>query len=250
MAFRHHLSFAFSILDKISAWMGQIGPEWLLGPDVPALTETDATKRGGLIITSHFGNSDALLAIATIKKAIPINVLVHTQHAEGFNDVVRNLASEATVEFMQVTELGIGQSVQLSSAIENGEWVALAGDRLPPEANPQSNVEVVLMGNTVSMPIGPFVLASTLRCPVYFLACIREREGFQVVFTKYTDGIRLTRRERASQINGLAQHFADWIEEQVGKAPYQWFNFYDFWEQPASVASAGDRVSKTEDSSV
>ena len=50
-----------------------------------------------------------------------------------------------------------------------------------------------------------------------------------------TDRVPLAPRPRAESLPGLVRDYAGRLEAYCLRAPYQWFNFYDFWgdEQPA-----------------
>ena len=50
---------------------------------------------------------------------------------------------------------------------------------------------------------------------------------FEVV--NFSDRVVFDRKQRESEIQAYAQKFADELSAQCQKAPYQWFNFYDFW---------------------
>ena len=36
--------------------------------------------------------------------------------------------------------------------------------------------------------------------------------------------------ERAGALDALARHYASRLEHYCLRAPYQWFNFYEFWD--------------------
>ena len=37
-----------------------------------------------------------------------------------------------------------------------------------------------------------------------------------------------------------AAHFARRLESLLGRAPYEWFNFFEFWEQRSRAQSNGN----------
>ena len=56
-----------------------------------------------------------------------------------------------------------------------------------------------------------------------------KRVHFEVV--SFVDKLTFARGDKTSQLQSYAQQFADALEAQCAKAPYQWFNFYPFWHQ-------------------
>jgi predicted LPLAT superfamily acyltransferase len=59
-----------------------------------------------------------------------MNVLVHTKHAEQFNRLLGE-AGATHLRLIQVSELDPAIMLQLSQRLERGEWLAIAGDRVP-----------------------------------------------------------------------------------------------------------------------
>ena len=57
-------------------------------------------------------------------------------------------------------------------------------------------------------------------------------------------GGRVPRRERDKIVRELVDRYADYLERTCLRVPYQWFNFFEYWEEdaaPASVAAEGAR---------
>ena len=53
----------------------------------------------------------------------------------------------------------------------------------------------------------------------------------------FAERIELPRRARAEHLAVWTQRYAARLEHYCCKAPYQWFNFYDFWACPSGGAS-------------
>ena len=81
------------------------------------------------------------------------------------------------------------------------------------------------------MPVGPYVLASVLECPVHLLFCLRRPSGYRVFFEPFCTQVRWQRSQRDAIIADLAQRFAARLEHYVLMEPLQWFNFYPFWRK-------------------
>ena len=65
--FRHLFCFARALLEKLSAWAGEIGVKDLdfVGPDLDPIWEQLAARRGAVILCSHLGNTEMLRALAS-----------------------------------------------------------------------------------------------------------------------------------------------------------------------------------------
>jgi predicted LPLAT superfamily acyltransferase len=93
-------------------------------------------------------------------------------------------------------------------------------------------------GRAAHFPIGPYVLATLLQCPVYLLHCYRANDEYQLGMERFADEIRPSRSGRNAAYQQHAQRFATALEAQVVRAPLQWFNFYDFWSNEGATTTA------------
>ena len=90
------------------------------------------------------------------------------------------------------------------------------------------------LGREAPFPVGPYVLAMLLQCPLYFMACVREGDGHRVRFTRLAERVELPRARRAQALAEHAAAYAKALEATAVDAPLEWFNFFPFWDQPVS----------------
>jgi predicted LPLAT superfamily acyltransferase len=228
--YRHFLTFTARTIDTFAAWAGALPPDVVRADDPTALRRITEDPRGAVFVVSHLGNSDiarALLDKATRDRLI---VLVHTRHAENFNRVLARFNPEAVVQTLQVTELGPGTAMALRERIERGQWVAIAGDRVP--VSSMGRVATVeFLGRPARLPEGPVVLAAVLGCPVYLLFCLRDGGTYRLHVERFAERIELPRATRDAAIKENVERYARRLESHVLEDPYQWYNFFDFWAQ-------------------
>jgi predicted LPLAT superfamily acyltransferase len=224
--YRHFLSFARAIVDKQDAWLGRIDYSKVGIEDHAKMRVMAQGARGVLLIGSHLGNLELCRALATLNRRVRLNVLVHTRHSRSFNQVLR-MAGATQVELLQVTDLSVATALMLKSRVDQGEWVVIAGDRIPVHGG--RTVDVQFLGAPAPLPVGPYVLASVLECPVHLLFCLRRPTGYRVYFESFCTQVRWQRSQRDAIIADLAQRFAARLEHYVLMEPLQWFNFYPFW---------------------
>ncbi|HEY4124855.1 MAG TPA: glycosyltransferase [Rhizomicrobium sp.] len=227
-SFCHFMSFGSSALDKLAAWTGDIPLSQVRGATSGLLREVEKDGRGAFAITAHIGNPEAIRAVCTLAKDVPINVLMHTDHARAFNRLIKEFSPKSPVRAFPVTKVGVDTAIILSQAIANGEWVVMVGDRVPVSEQGRV-VQVPFLGELAAFPQGPYILASILKAPTYLLFCTREGAGFDVHFEKFADPVELPRTDRIGAIRGYAALYAKALEARVAQTPLQWFNFYSFW---------------------
>ena len=229
-SFRHFQQFGEAALDKAIAWSGKLPGGCIDIVDEPAYRTVFDDTRGRLIIGSHLGNLEFCRGFASQHREVLVNALVYDQHAINFNRVISRLNPKSRVKLLQVTELNIPTMLSLKQKIDNGEWVVITGDRTPVIGGVRRTVQAEFLGAPAPFPIGPYILASTLQCPVSLLFAYRQGSRLKANFEIFSDRIVLDRAQRDAQIRKWAQKFADRLAENCRAAPLQWFNFYPFWD--------------------
>ncbi len=233
---RHFLMFAETLLDKILAMGGRYPPERVHTQRDVMMAQV-ARGQGGLIITAHIGCLELCQVLADQVPGFRLTALVHTAHAAKFNRLLDRLDPANGVRLLQVTDLGPGVASLLAERVAAGEFVAIAGDRVPLHGG--RSVPAQFLGHSAPFPIGAYALASALGCAVFTMACTHSGDGYRVRFERFADAIRLPRGSRDAALAEHARRFSQWLEIQVSHAPLDWFNFFPFWDQVSHDASHG-----------
>jgi predicted LPLAT superfamily acyltransferase len=228
LSFRHFLAFGHSLLDKYLAWAQTPAGIAMNPKEEKILLDAEASGQGCLIIGSHFGNLEYSRGIAIRHPGLVINVLMYDQHAEKFDALMQESESVSRMNLIQVTDLDFELALRLKEKVQRGEWVVIAGDRVP-VGEDKRICKATFFGDKASFPVGPYVLAGLLHCPVYLLHCFRIEEHYRLVIEFFEDEIRLPGKNKQQAYERAAQKFALALEKQVVRSPLQWFNFYDFW---------------------
>ncbi len=228
--YSHFICFGEVVLDKLLAWSEMIDESEFIIADEKEQAEILNDKRGQLIIGSHFGNLEYCRGFMQRFQARQINVLLYDRHAANYVRVMQKISHESRINVYQVDELDIPIILQLKQKIEQGEWLFIAGDRLPLSGHERTS-EVTFMGKPAALPQGPYLLARTLGCPVRTMFSSRDKEGVYFSVKCFSEKITLPTKNRADYIQKLAQRYAEELEEQCKRAPFQWFNFYPFWKK-------------------
>ena len=229
-SFRHLLNFAFAILDKLLAWLGQITKLDIDFPNESELLELMAARKGGVIFGSHLGNLEVTRAAIHAHGGPRMNVLVHTRHAEKFNSVLNKINPESTLRLIEVSDINPGTAILLRKKIADGEFVVVLADRVP-ASHSMKLVDAEFLGNTASFPLGPFVLAGLLDCPVYLMFCLKTGQRYCLHFEAFAESLKFDRKNRQRDLADQVQAYARRLEHFSVRYPQQWYNFYDFWKE-------------------
>ncbi|MFP5394299.1 MAG: acyltransferase [Gammaproteobacteria bacterium] len=228
---RHFGRFAETILDKMLLWGGLLDTSGVRYIGVEPMRALIAERRGALLVCSHLGNTDLCRALSHQVEGLKLTVLVHTRHAQAFNTMLGALDPRSQMNLMQVTEMTPATAMLLSERVARGEFVVIAGDRIPVSPNPRV-AHAPFLGQEAPFPVGPYVLASVLQCPLYAMFSLRTDAGPEVHFELLRERVTLPRREREPVLAELAGAFAARLQHHCLRSPLEWFNFYDFWDLP------------------
>ncbi|MBU2979661.1 acyltransferase [Alteromonas sp. C1M14] len=232
--YKHFLCFANAAFDKIDAWLGRLSIADLTYTNEALFQQIRTSGRGAIFIGSHLGNLEVCRALNAHKYASPINVLVFTQHAIKFNTLLQKIHPDVSINMMEVSNITPALMIQLRDKIDDGESLVIVGDRT--SASVSGRVSYVdFMGQPAPFSQGPFILASLLECPVYLLFCLRENNGYHMIFEHFSDLLTLPRKNRHMHLDEVIARYAQRLAHYAGQYPMQWFNFYDFWQQDESV---------------
>lgn len=229
---RHFAAFAESILDKMVIWSGLFPTEKAVIHGHEPVVQRIAAGGGGLLICAHLGNLELCRMLSTRRAGLKLTVLVHTKHAQAFNRMLAQLNPSSQLNLVQVTEMSPAVAMMLHERVSRGEFVVIAGDRIPVSPHPRV-AWASFLGKPAPFPVGPYVLASVLQCPVYLLFSMRTSDGGSEIHIElFREEIRLPRRGRDDTLADLIANYAARLEYHCRRAPLQWFNFYDFWQLP------------------
>lgn len=240
LSYRHFFIFGQSLLDKYLAWAETPDGIIMEPEEEKKLFDFVETRRGCLLIGSHFGNLEYSRGIAHRHPEVTINVLIYDQHAQNFAALLAQGDPDSQMNLIQVTDVDLNLALKLKEKVQRGEWVVIAGDRVPVGESDRVT-EADFIGDPARFPIGPYVLATLLQCPVFLIHCFRLGGIYRLGYELFAEEIGADRTSREQDYKDSARKFAIALERQVIRAPLQWFNFFDFWgKQGASSKDASD----------
>ena len=236
LSLRHFLAFGQALLDKYLALL-EPPTDINMEPDEQDLVYSVVESgKGILLVGSHFGNLEYSRGVANRHPGLVINVLVYDRHAANFAAMLDSTGSDVRQHLIQVTDLDLDLALRLKAKVDRGEWLLIAGDRVP--VGTSDNVCAAnFLDEPADFPIGPYVLASLLRCPVYLMHCYRDGNDYHLGMELFAEEIRAQRDGKHRTYRREVQQFATALERQVRRAPLQWFNFYDFWGKRDNAAA-------------
>ena len=231
--FRQFLHFGEAITDRFAVWQRKIRYKDLIIDDADNLyADMDSIgQRGQILVCSHFGNIEICRALVGSghHPNFRLNVLVHNRHAEEFNKALVEAGADE-LPLIQVEDLDAQKMLELSQRIEQGEWIAIAADRIPIRGDKTETV--TFLSKKAEFPQGAWLLASLLKTKINTVFCLKENGKYRLQLRRFSDGIKGRGSERHLAIQQAMQQYANSLAKESAKNPLLWFNFYDFWQKP------------------
>ncbi|SUA36237.1 lipid A biosynthesis acyltransferase [Neisseria zoodegmatis] len=227
--FRQFVAFGEAVCDRFAVWQRKIRYEDLVveDPDGISAVVDKRGERGQIFVCSHFGNVEVCRALVSHHKGFRLNVLVHSRHAQAFNEALTKAGADE-IQLIQVTDLDAAVMMELHKRMDVGEWIAIAADRVPVRG--EKTVAVDFLGAQADMPQGAWLLAGLLKTRVNTLFCVKQNGRYHLKLRRFADTADWKRSERHAAVEAAAQGFADALAQECARNPLQWFNFYDFWK--------------------
>ncbi|WP_374494714.1 acyl-CoA synthetase [Zoogloea sp.] len=228
--YRHILTFATTIHDRIYFLNGRFD---LFDIEIHGSEHVEALLakgRGILLFGAHLGSFEVLRAVGHRYSTQPICMLMHAENARKINQVLAAINPDAHQDILPLGQLD--SMLQLRDRLDAGQLVGVLADRNPGENGTR---HLPFLGSPAPFPNGPFRLAALLQRPVLFMSGTWEGDRrYRVELSPLADFSGVEPRERATAITEAQQAYAARLEEHCRRAPYNWFNFFDFWSDPRS----------------
>jgi predicted LPLAT superfamily acyltransferase len=204
-----------------------------------------AQQRGVLVFGSHLGSFDALRVLAQLRPDVKVRVVLDTDQNPALSQILNALNPELARSIINARRDGMTTTLAIKEALDERALVTLLVDR----ARPGNEVALCdFLGRPAPFPVGPWQLAAALKVPVVLcFGLYRGGNRYDLYFEPFADPLLLERTRREEHLRQVAARFAARLEHYARDAPYNWFNFYDFWKtetsQPArSVDAAAGAV--------
>ncbi len=239
---RHVHAFASVTLDRLFLLDGKESRFRIGVEGVETLAARVDEGRGVLLFGSHLGSFEVMRVLSRQRPGLKLRVVLDKAHSQAITQVLDALAPEIAAGVIDAGQDGPALMLQIQQAASEGALVALLVDRALPG---QRTVEVPFFGAPARFPLAPWQMAAVLRLPVVLgFGLYRGGNRYQLAFEPFSDGIDLPRRGRDEALATLIAGYAARLEHHARQAPYNWFNFYDFWhvddQAQAPQPSAGD----------
>lgn len=193
-------------------------------------------RRGAFVIGAHIGSFEAVRAAGRGEAALRVSMVMYEDNAQALN---RTLAAINPSLAEAIIPLGrVDSMLRVKRALDEGRLVGMLADRTLGEDAGAPNADTVrtfrFLGAPITIPTGPFRMAAMMKRPVVFIVGLYRGDArYEVRYEELFDFSQATDSRQA--IATAMQRYVERLEHYCRSAPYNWFNFYDYWHRPGDA---------------
>ncbi len=231
--YRHLHSFASVVLDRVWFVRGRIDVFDLQLNGQELVDETLAEGRGAFLLGAHLGSFEALHAVGESHHGMRVAMVMYPDNARLIHGVLAALAPDAKLGIIPIGRSG--STLAIREWLDGGGLAGLLGDRfLRNDSGRGGTVTLPFLGVPAPFTDGPLRLAMLLRRRVIFMVGLyRGGRRYEVRFETLAD-FRQPPDDPAARerlVHEALAGYAARLEALCREAPYNWFNFHDFWRE-------------------
>lgn len=230
-SFLHFLSFASTIHDRVYLINDHFDLFDIRIHDQHLIASMTGGKEGVFLMGAHAGSFEVLRAVGRKQPGLRVAMVMYEENARKLNAA---LGAINPVAQQDIIPLGRADSMlKVNELLTAGSVVGMLADRC---LNNDTTRSVSFMGEPAEFPVGPFRMAAILRRPVVFMIGLYGGGNrYDIHFETLADFSSIPAGGRDAEVKAAMARYAQLLEQYCRSAPYNWFNFFDFWQagQPA-----------------
>jgi len=224
--FRHVLTFATTIHDRVFLVNERFD---LIHIDIEGREVVQSALQAGqgaFLMGSHLGSFEVVGAVGLRQPGLRVAMAMYEENAHKVNRMLAAISPAARPDIIALGQLEA--MLKIRERLDAGMFVGVLGDRT---LGHEPTVAVEFLGETAHFPTGAMRAAALMRRPVIFMIGLyRGRGRYHVVFAPLADFSAVGAPEREAAVEAAVRRYAALLALYCRSDPYNWFNFYDFWQ--------------------
>ena len=187
------------------------------------VTEILAQGGGCLLLGAHHGSFEVLRLVGRKQPDLRVSLAMYEatgrKIAAALNAINPHLAP-------RIIGLGTaGAMIEIRDCLEQGGFVGMLADRTLAS---DTTIKLEFLGAPAAFPTGPARLAALLRPPVVLMVGLfRGGNRYEIRFERLAGPA--SGKPEPEEATRLISRYVARVEHYCRVAPYNWFNFFDFW---------------------
>jgi predicted LPLAT superfamily acyltransferase len=214
-AFRHYHCFAAVLLDRIFLLNGQFSRFDVRTHGEEIVDEMLAAGKGCVLLGAHFGSFE-ILRCGGRTRGLKVSMVMYEENARKVGALLHAVNPDLQADIIALGK--VDSILQVEAALARGECVGMLADRTLERAG---TVACRFLGEQVRLPTGPLRIAGMLQRPVALMFGVyRGGNRYEIHIERFAE----------PTLEASMRRYAERLEHHCRLAPYNWFNFYDFWQ--------------------
>jgi predicted LPLAT superfamily acyltransferase len=221
--FRHFLSFAGCILDRVYLLNEQCEQFDIRVQGDNIVEAIEAQGGGCMLFGAHFGSFEVPRAIGR-RRERQVSLLMYEENAKKIRSALSAINPRLATEVIGLGRLD--SLILVAERLKAGQFIGVLADR---NFDGKDLVRLPFLGGEAAFPRGPFRVAMLLARPVVLMAGVYRGGNRYDVFFELLAAPPENKRAGEAWLDATMRQYAARLEHYCREAPYNWFNFYDFW---------------------
>jgi predicted LPLAT superfamily acyltransferase len=213
---RHFFTFATTVLDRVYLLNDEAHRFDITIHGEEIVTEILAQGGGCLLLGAHHGSFEVLRLVGRKQPDLKVSLAMYEETGRKIS-----AALNAINPHLAPSIIGLGTPsamIEIRDCLELGGFVGMLADRT---LSTDTQIRIGFLGAQAAFPTGPARLAALLRPPVVLMVGLfRGGNRYEIHFERLAAPAGTTR---------LITQYAERLAHYCRLAPYNWFNFFDFW---------------------
>ena len=228
---RHLHVFATTLLDRVYLIHERADELQVQVSNQDVLEEALRAGRGCLLMGSHLGSFELLGILGSRDRQLKLNVVMHGDQQSQMREL---LFRRGRLLPYQVIALGeAGSMLRVKECLERGEVVGMLADRVYGD---EPTASLPFLGDDARFSLSPWRLARITGASVVTIyGLFHGGRRYEIVFDRLSPAASATTLDQVN--NGRAptpdldmlRAYVGGLESQARRLPYNWFNFYAYW---------------------
>lgn len=224
--YRHVLSFASTIHDRVYLLNGRHDLfDFRTEEEGLASVLKCIERQGAFLLGAHVGSFEVLRSLASADPRLKVSVAMYPENARRINQTLAAINPRAVQDIIPLGH--VDSMLRVNQALKDGALVGILADRA---VRADQTLTLPFLGAPAQFATGPFRLAALMKRPVYFMVGLyRGGNRYDVHFELIHDPARDGALAKDAAVREMLIRYAEALERHCRSAPYNWFNFFDFW---------------------
>ncbi len=219
--YRNHCLFSQVVIDRFAMFAGQHFHVDMEGYE--HFRWLARQPEGFIQLSSHVGNYE-IAGYTLVAEDKPFNALVFMGEKESVMNGRNQMFTDTHIKMIPVSS-DLNHIFLINQALAKGEIVSMPADR---NLGSEKTIILPFLHGKAAFPQGPFRVATMRQLNVLTVNVMKTApKRYKIHITRLSYDHSLPRDK---QIEQLAEAYVNELERMMKMYPYQWYNYFDFWQ--------------------